>query len=138
VFKFRTIEWMVDNGFINPDITQQVVSQVINQTLDKDIQKIIGFELFLTNSNPIGRASMGMEINGNQVFPDDMQLFTLYNNDFVPAKDRLIALNGDEGIDAGNGRITIRYKDEYNPFIPFPTPDGTHYQYKVKMTLFCK
>ncbi|MDZ4793077.1 MAG: hypothetical protein SGI83_02260, partial [Bacteroidota bacterium] len=137
-YKFRTLEWEVNNGFVNPDALKQTVTMNLNQTLDKDILKIIGFELFLNNNNPIGRASMGMEINGKQIFPDDMQLFALYNNDFVAAKDRMIPINGTEGIEAGNGRIVIRYKDEYNPFIPFPTPDGLHYQYKVKMTLFCK
>lgn len=136
--KFRHISWEVDAGTTNPDATQKTISFTKEFILDKDIDRIMGFQLFLNNGNPIGRASMGLDINGKQIYPEDMQIVMLYNNDLVAAKDRWVMLNGAEGILAGNGKIFIRYKDEYNPYIPFPSADGVHYRYKVKMALLCK
>ena len=85
--------------------------------LDKTIEVVK--RLQITSNRPdllIARGSQRIEINREEIFPEDFESRALFNSVNVQADDRYYEI-GD--VAAGNGEVKILFKDTDNPAASF-------------------
>lgn len=75
------------------------------------------------------RGSQRIEINGDELYPEDYESKLLMSGLSVSPDDKYVTLG--DGAIAGNGEIKVLYKDTDNLIIPFTA-------YKVTIVLKCE
>lgn len=98
--------------------------------LDKNVRLVHGILLSSDRPNMLFyRGSQRIEINGDELFPEDYESKLLMSGIGVPPDEKFRTLGN--GVVTGNGEVKIQYKDTHNPnadFIP----------YKVIIVLQCE
>ncbi len=98
--------------------------------LDKNVVLVRG--LLLSSSDPRSlffRGSQRIEINGDELYPEDYESKLLMSGISVAPNDKYVDLG--DGVVAGNGEVKMLYKDTDNLIVPF-TP------YTVTIVLKCE
>jgi hypothetical protein len=86
--------------------------------LDKNIAMVLALQV--TSDHPelmYYRGSNRIEINGDEIFPEDYDSRLLMSGLTVPADDRFVEINAV----AGNGEIKVLYKDVANTAAVYQT-----------------
>jgi hypothetical protein len=81
--------------------------------LDKNIKMVIALMLSSNKPNQLFfRGSQKLEINSEELYPDDYESRLLMSGISVPPNDRYVDLG--DAVLAGNGEVKIVYKDTNN------------------------
>lgn len=98
--------------------------------LDKNVRLVHGILLSSDRPNLLFyRGSQRIEINGDELFPEDYESKLLMTGIAVPPDEKFRSLGN--GVVTGNGEVKVQYKDTANPNADF-TP------YKVILVLKCE
>lgn len=98
--------------------------------LDKNVKLVHGILLSSDQPNMLFyRGSQRIEINGEEIFPEDYESKLLMSGIAVPPNAKFRKLGN--GVVSGNGEVKMQYKDTENPNTSF-TP------YKVIIVLQCE
>lgn len=98
--------------------------------LDKNIKLVHGILLSSDRPNLLFyRGSQRIEINGDEIFPEDFDSKILMSGMGVAPDQKYRSLGN--GVVAGNGEVKIQYKDTHNPNADFTV-------YKVTVVLQCE
>jgi hypothetical protein len=98
--------------------------------LDKNIRVVLG--LILSSDDPrqlYFRGSQRLEINGDEIYPEDYESKLLMSGISVPPNEKYQDLGN--GVISGNGEIKMLYKDSSNINTAFGP-------YKVMLTIKCE
>jgi hypothetical protein len=98
--------------------------------LDKNVKLVHGILLSSDQPNMLFyRGSQRLEINGEELFPEDYESKLLMSGIAVPPNAKFRKLGN--GVVSGNGEVKLQYKDTENPNAPFTS-------YKVIVVLQCE
>ncbi|MDB5274468.1 MAG: hypothetical protein JWO58_2835 [Chitinophagaceae bacterium] len=98
--------------------------------LDKNVRVVLG--LVLSSDDPrqlYFRGSQRLEINGDEIYPEDYESKLLMSGISVPPNEKYLDLGN--GVIAGNGEIKMLFKDSANINSAFSS-------YKVILTIKCE
>ncbi|HVD99533.1 MAG TPA: hypothetical protein VNB90_15095 [Cytophagaceae bacterium] len=97
--------------------------------LDKNIKVVSAIMLSSNKPNQLFfRGSQKLEINGEELYPEDYESRLLMSGISVPPNERYVDMG--DAVLAGNGEIKIVYKDTDNTLAPFDA-------YQVILNLKC-
>lgn len=86
--------------------------------LDKNIKLVKALMLSSNKPNQLFfRGSQKLEINGDELYPEDYESRLLMSGISVPPNERYVGLG--DAVLAGNGEVKIVYKDTDNTLAPF-------------------
>lgn len=109
------------------DLDVTAPGEVVKQQweLDKNGQILLGVSV-TTDSEPhlYYRGSQKMQINDQELFPEDFESKLLMTGLNVPPNERMVKVGR---IDAGNGLVEVWYKDTNHPIVPFQPYRVTFY-----------
>lgn len=98
--------------------------------LDKNVKLVHGILLSSDKPNLLFyRGSQRIEINGDEIFPEDFESKILMSGLSVSPDQKYRTLGN--GVVSGNGEVKIQYKDTHNPNADFIS-------YKVIIVLKCE
>ncbi len=98
--------------------------------LDKNVRVIHGILLSSDLPNMLFfRGSQRIEINGDELFPENYESKILMSGISVPPNEKFRKLGN--GVISGNGEVKLQYKDEESPMTGFSP-------YKVVVVLQCE
>lgn len=103
-------------------ITVDTAANSYNQKFDLDKNIALVLALQVTSDHPeliYYRGSCRIEINGDELYPEDYDARLLMSGLTVPADDRFVQLG--DGVVAGNGEIKVLYKDIANTAAAYQT-----------------
>lgn len=117
---YKTFSFLVDN----PNISYNKKFE-----LDKNIKLVSALMLSSNKPNQLFfRGSQKLEINGDELYPEDYESRLLMSGISVPPNERYVDM--DDAVLAGNGEVKIVYKDTDNVLAPFDS-------YRVILNLKC-
>lgn len=102
--------------------TVDTASQNYNKKFDLDKNIVMVLALQVTSDHPeliYYRGTQRIEINGDEIFPEDYDSRLLMSGISVSPDERFVKLGG--GAIAGNGEIKVLYKDVANAAAVFQT-----------------
>jgi len=117
---YKTFSFLVDT----PNISYNKKFE-----LDKNIKVVSAIMLSSDKPNQLFfRGSQKLEINGEELYPEDYESRLLMSGISVPPNERYVDMG--DSVLAGNGEVKIVYKDTDNTLASFDT-------YKVILNLKC-
>lgn len=117
---YKTFSFLVDT----PNISYNKKFE-----LDKNIKLVKAIMLSSNKPNLIFfRGSQKLEINGDELYPEDYESRLLMSGISVPPNERYVDMG--DAVLAGNGEVKIVYKDTDNILAPFDS-------YRVIINLKC-
>ena len=111
-YKFGVIKERFDIQVTNPGTVVKGEFE-----LDKNAQKVMGFSITSDRDDLVFyRGSQKIQLNDNELFPEDFESKLLMTGLNVAPNDRMIKIGN---VDSGNGRMEVWYKDTEVPAVAF-------------------
>lgn len=96
-------------------IIQDGKASRIEFEVGKDVQHVLAIQLSSDNdAMPFHRGTLGMTLNGSEVFPEGWQAKKLMAGLNVSPNDRMYNLQSEPGLPRGNGKVVLTYQDNAN------------------------
>jgi hypothetical protein len=95
-------------------VTDAGESYTTKFSLDKNVKRVLGIQLTSDRLDLLfARGSQRIEVNGDEIFPEDWESRTLISGTGVPPNDRYFRFGN--GVLTGNGELKVLYKDKNLP-----------------------